>query len=285
MHKEASPDDLFAAAASGDIPKVKLALASGVNIDAVDNRGWTAAMWAAHKHQLGVMKLLNKLDADFAVRDPINHDAWDISAMEYLGNDKASIAIRSLVTDNPHYVAKQAEYAAQAYVLADKLKKLLGGRISREIVAYVHADWLLKTKYEGMRCEFHVFAGGFDLWIQNSPRRKVQVYFNLENEDNLNAPETDNPIRIAEVFSPIYQAYAMIDINLERPPQYEQAREFVADDDIHASVVGLHLGRYEWLVISIGQIRLRSQSEDLDFIMARLKHLVSIFNAASRLDK
>lgn len=275
MKIETSPDDLFVAAAAGDIPKVKQALAVGVNIDAVDSRGWTAAMWAAHNLQFGVMKLLNKLGADLSIRNPINYDAGDIAAKKHIENEKVSEAIQTLVADNPHYDAMQAEYAARAYALADKLKNLLGGRISRAIVFYSHNDWLLKTKFEGMRCEFYVFAGGFDLLIRGFPRKKFHAFFNLKGQDNLNAPEPEDKLLISEVFSPAYQAYSV-----RKPVQYEQAREFAANEKVHASIIGLHLGRYEWLIISGGQIRLRNQSEDLEFIILRLKHLFCIFETA-----
>ncbi len=265
--------DLLSAAKNGDVSGVKQALSANADINAIDENGWTAAMWAASKQHVSVIQILNKAGADFAVRDPINYDAWDLSARAYLENEPNSAEIRSLIRESAHYVAKQEEYAVCARTFADKLKNVVGGRIKRHKVAYTHADWLLKTLYEGMQCEFNIFAGGFDLWIENFDCKTLHAYFNLEGQDNLNAAEpAKHPVRIREVFSADYQAYALRDA-----APYEQTKQFADDSDIKANIVGLCLGRYEWLVISGGQIRLRNQSEDVEVVRSRLDHLRCIF--------
>ena len=74
-----SDELLIDASKKGDADAARSALKAGANIDYVDSGGWTAAMHAAAHHHLDVFKLLAKRGANFAIRDGLNHDAWDIS--------------------------------------------------------------------------------------------------------------------------------------------------------------------------------------------------------------
>lgn len=70
------PEELFEAAKSGDASKVKSLLESGIEVDAVDERGWTALFMACHNAEIDrgfpeVAALLVEAGAD--IEKPIGY--------------------------------------------------------------------------------------------------------------------------------------------------------------------------------------------------------------------
>jgi ankyrin repeat protein len=60
--------DLIVASMKGDVEKVISLLDSGADINAKDQRGWTALLWAVSRGQIDVMKLILDKGADVNVK-------------------------------------------------------------------------------------------------------------------------------------------------------------------------------------------------------------------------
>ncbi len=61
--------DLILASMKGEVVKVAALLKSGADINAKDQRGWTALLWAVSRGQMNLVKLLLDKGADVNARD------------------------------------------------------------------------------------------------------------------------------------------------------------------------------------------------------------------------
>lgn len=75
----AANPDLFDAARSGDTTRLEQALSSGADIDARDEDGYTALMWAARHGHLSAVRLLNEKGADLQLRTPAGSSAYKLA--------------------------------------------------------------------------------------------------------------------------------------------------------------------------------------------------------------
>lgn len=263
---------LIEAAKAGNEPAIASALAAGADIDYRDDSGWTALMWAAHLLRPKVVKLLVKKGADPSIRDGLNEDAADIAANEYVTHETASSSIRKVIKESKLYQQRQEEMAAIAKSFASALAKDYGGRTKRQGVINIHAAYSVTANYKGMQCIFRVFAGGFDLWIQNIRPGKLYISLNRENHDNASPTKTEGLIPFSELFAddlPIYFFH--------KEGFAPGAQKFLMDEQNRADLAKVAPGRFEWLVISEGQLRLRTQSMQMDVIRERLDAIAAIF--------
>jgi hypothetical protein len=272
--------ELLTAVKAGDKDDLTRALAAGADIDEVDERGWTAAMWAAYTHRLDILKMLKRAGASLAIRDGLNHDARDLALYALYQrslNTEVTAEIRKFIKQDDGYRTQQEELAKQAHQLAGKLKKLLKGQI-QPVNVIAHRDWRIDGQYDKMRCVGWVFAGGFDLWIQNFHSDPIRLYCNLEHRDNLHPAHDRGLVPIIKQVTPSCTIYTE---NSNEALQIA-AQRFARDEHNFHTLANLDLQRYESLVVSPRQLRLWNSSEDLDLIKQRLGLLSTLFERNSR---
>jgi len=272
--------ELLTAAKAGDINDIARALEAGANIDGVDERGWTAAMWAAYTHRLNIIKLLTQAGANLAIRDGLSHDAKDLALYglyQWSLNTEVTSDIRKLIKHDEGYQARQEAFSTRAHKLAGKLKKLLKGQI-QSVNMISHRDWRVDGRYDKMRCVGWVFAGGFDLSIQNFHGGPIILSCNLEHRDNLNPANERGLVPVINQVTPSCTVYAVS----SNEAVLTGVQRFARDEHNYHNIVSLGLGRYESLVVSPRQIRLWNSSEDPDLIEQRLDVLSTLFQRNSQ---
>lgn len=277
MTNAAASTDLIEAAKAGDAARIRAAIAAGADVDYRDTAERTAIMWAARFHHLDATRLLIESGGNPALRDGVNHDAGDISSRHYLERERASAAVRDFIRANEIYQRERAVLTERAHAFAKVLAREYKARIKRQGVFYVNAEYAVTVKHRGMQCCFRVFAGGFDLWVQNFQAGPMVVSLNLEGEDNAMLPERVGRLRsCADVF-PALPLYACEDAGAD-----DALRRFVADERVLASLRAIEPGRYEWLVLAPGQLRMRSRTEDLGRIRTRIEAIADLFAHTNR---
>lgn len=85
--------ELMGAAAIGDLHGIGRLLAGGADIDATDERGWTALMFSAMRDELGAVDLLLRKGADPTRRNNDQQTAGDIARRE--GNPEVATLLDS----------------------------------------------------------------------------------------------------------------------------------------------------------------------------------------------
>jgi len=83
-------DGLHRAAWQGDLPKLKVLIASGANLDARDARGRTPLHVATHARQREAVKLLAKAGANL---DALEDDRYDAVTIASVADDPATLAL------------------------------------------------------------------------------------------------------------------------------------------------------------------------------------------------
>ena len=263
---------LIEAAKAGDLDIITNALAAGANIDHRDGLQRTALMWAAQGLHLKAVRLLMMKGADPALRDGLNSDAADLAGQEYITNEAASRSIRNLITENERYRQRADEMTADAKALARKMAKEFGGRIKQQGMINNHAACTVNANYRGMQCRFFVFAGGFDLWVQNFRFPKpIYLSLNLEGKDNSSA-DPNGLTPFDELFEDSFHMYYFA-----KEGNAPGAHQFLGDRQNQADLTKLKLGRFEWMVFSDRQLRLRTQSTHMELIRLRLDAIADIF--------
>lgn len=268
---------LFAAAKSGDVTALQQAIANGADVNYQDDSGWTALMWAAHFHHLDAVAALFDLGADGALRDGLNQDAGDKSCSNYSKDSDRSFSVLRFIHKHPSYVQSREGLTTRADVLAKRLAKKFSGRKKRQGVVYVNSEFEVTAKYRGMQCRFRVFAGGFDLWIQNFRAGPMAISLNLERTDNATYP----------LQAQGWEAWS--DGSLEIPlyvcaetASEAALRNIPGDPQVRECLHSLALGRFEWLVAVPGQLRFRCLTEDMEVIGSRMDAIALVFERTNR---
>lgn len=75
----AASSDLFDAARDGDTTRLEQALSAGTDINARDEDGYTALMWAARRGHLSAVRLLSEKGADLQLRTPSGSSAYKLA--------------------------------------------------------------------------------------------------------------------------------------------------------------------------------------------------------------
>src|SRR6185437_9543534 len=108
----------------------------------------------------------------------------------------------------PQYEAGVAQMTAEAKLFAKSLAKEFKGKTRTLSVANTHSEFQVRTTYRDMQCEFMVFAGGFDLTIQNFRVEDMVISLNIEHRDNkLHPVERDGMLAIEGLFSEDFPIY------------------------------------------------------------------------------
>ena len=230
-------------------------------------------MWAARGHHVEVFSYLADKGADLSIRDGLNHDFWDISASNYQENYSRSSKIQAMARRYPQYDAGVAVLTNEAKAFAKLLAKEYRGRSSRCGVAYTHAEVEVRATYRGMQCRFAVFAGGFDLWIQNFRIEDMIISLNIEGRDNETLPqEMHGMLGLDGIFSEHFPVYHFPSMDSKAA-----AIKFFAAPENIEDLKRLGVGRYEWMAMVPGQLRLRNQAADMEIVRTRVDSLANIF--------
>ena len=117
-HPALSPDALHRAAKAGDLDGLKTALEAGVDVDARDDQGWTALMYAANKGYTLLVQLLLQDRAEVDIRAPDGATALFIAVLhghvelvELLMKEGADIFVRGPKGRTPLEIAQMQEYS------------------------------------------------------------------------------------------------------------------------------------------------------------------------------
>lgn len=79
---------LMGAAMLGKMKQLRELVAAGANVDAADERGWTALMYAADRNEVGAVEFLLEQGASATLRNNANQTAAEIADMK--GNDEVA---------------------------------------------------------------------------------------------------------------------------------------------------------------------------------------------------
>ncbi|OYU45352.1 MAG: hypothetical protein CFE44_07925 [Burkholderiales bacterium PBB4] len=269
--------ELFSSAKAGEVDALQRAFASGAAVDAVDEAGWSATMWAARYHHLAAVRALVALGANPALRNGLNHDALDISAQHYLEDRAAAFAVQEFLQADAGYQRQRAQLTARAQSLARALAREFKGRSRRQRIAYANSDYEVVAEVAGMRCSFRVFAGGFDLVVHNFRAGPLVASLHLERHDNAAAP------KLWGAWKPWGNDAANLPLYYDADTTSIQAMQgLMANPQCRTALEQLALGRFEWLVWVPGHMRFRCQTEGLDLVRTRMAALASVFEHLSR---
>lgn len=274
MSPNQTPNDrLFAAASSGKVDALMQALSDGADLNAVDDKGWTAVMLAARFHHKHVIEALIKLGARLATRDAFNRDCIELLKCMHEDMRGAAHEIGQMIRAQAAYESERRALVKQAETFARLLTKLIGGRINGSRHNEINDHIYFRSTYRGMQCRAHTNASYFDLWVQNFRFEDLNVCMNLEREDNRTHPREFGAWDAwADGFSDALPIYTYSSAEGKRA-----ADVFFGIPDNRRDLAEMKLGRFEWLVFTNGQARLRSQTQDLNMIQARIEALARIY--------
>ena len=273
-----SAGHLHEAARRGDLPAIRAALTAGVDLDARDAMGWTALMWAAHAVQRGAIDLLLEAGADPAIRDRLVQDAADIVLHTQHALD-GGVDLSLRIQRHPVYVRRSEELSQEARRFADALRGRIRGRIVTGGGLSCHGDWRIETRYRGMACLVWVFASGTTLWVQNYRGGDAALSYQIEDEDRVGVVRSDELRSLSTKLEPFWSERFPVYCRIYSDKVHETSAFVGANEsDLRA----LCLERYEWLVVTAKQIRMRSLLTDVEATVDRLDHIATIFARTSR---
>jgi ankyrin repeat protein len=120
---------LMTSSAKGDVQPVLAILASGVNVNATDNRGGTALMYAAMNKHLDVVKILLEVGAS-----PTQTTNMGLSAIDFAERSKSNDVVRCF---NEHMCSHSKKQAGADASNLNLIERLYEKHVTNEVAVVI----------------------------------------------------------------------------------------------------------------------------------------------------
>jgi ankyrin repeat protein len=121
-------EDLFAAAMSGDLPKVERLIAAGANVNAKDNNSGTALIWASARGHEGVVQALLDKGAEVNAKDNNGR-----TALMFASLNGSKVAVQALLSKGAEANARAKDGNTASMLASQKGHKEVAELLAAEV--------------------------------------------------------------------------------------------------------------------------------------------------------